>query len=494
MNLSFAKWFPTFDRLGRRALPVLHPRGWLTWRNARRASATAAALGTATALFYAVENWRGRRAWDAAMQEARQRGVPTSLADLAPAPVPDDENLAQAPIMIELAARAMDQDPEWERRWALKPAGPAKARYPGYPGLPSPPIYSSGKVMDGWRAYLGVADLRDYFEPRAPDMERVAEASRRPHLVWRMSDDSPRGGWLSAMQGYAGLSRPLPLFILRAGWRLERADSAGAAEDVLTLLRVATLLKQERFCFPMGELAVGPAIDLIRLGLRNRAWDTAQLSAFERHLAGLDDLGAVARGLRGQAACSSLFMMSVSDSPTKLMETETLSRAEAILLPAGWVVQNAAALPRFYEQTVLSCFDLGRRRVDLGRLRALETLPSSVFDPYTRLAAKNVRSLPTVVVWEIRSQARVSQARIAIALERWRWIHGEYPKTLAELPADWGVNDLRDPASGEPFRYARAQAGWFQYKLYSVGADGRDDGGEPCRLPQPVWDAGDWAW
>lgn len=494
MNFSFENLFPAFYRVGRRAGLVVHPRIWLTWRNARRAFVSAAALSTAAGLFYAVENWRGRRAWDAAMQEARERGAPMSLADLAPNAVPDADNAARLPIMMELAARADGRDPEWERRWSLDPADPAKASYPGSPGLPSPPIYSSRDVMDRWRAYLGVADLRDYFELRAQDMERITETSRRPFLVWNTRGESLLADWRMAMQGHVGLSKPLPLFILRAGWRLENFDSAGAAEDILTLLRVAALMEQEHFGFSSGELAVDPAIDLIRLGLRNLAWDTAQLEAFERHLAGLDDLGGVVRGLRNQAALASFFLMSVSSSPSELLKTVTVSRAEALWMPSGWVVQNAAAYPRFYEERVLACFDLDQRSVDLTRLRELETLPSSSLEPYSMMISRNIRGVPPLVIWQIRTLARVSQARIALALERWRWTHGEYPEALKELPAEWGVNDLRDPVNGEPFRYARARAGWFKYKLYSVGADGRDDGGEPCRSPQPVWDAGDWAW
>jgi hypothetical protein len=494
MNFSFENLFPTFHRAGGRALSALHPRGWLTWRNARRASATLAAVGTVAGLFYAVENWRGRRAWDKAMQEARERGIPTRLADLAPQSVPDVDNAARAPIMVELAARANDRDPQWERRWRLEPAGPVKANYPGSPGLPSPPMYSSRDVMDGWRAYLGVADLRDYFEPRAQDMERFAEAARRPYLVWDTPGESVSVDWRAVMRGYVGLSRPLPLFVLRAGWRLENFDSAGAAEDILTLLRVAILLKQEGFGVPMGELAVNPAIDLIRVGLKNLAWDTAQLAAFERHLAGLDDLGDVVRGLRDQAALTAFFLKSASGTPAELVETETLSRTEALWMPAGWVMQNAAALPRFYEEQVLACFDLKRRCADLTHLRELEALPSSGFEPYRMLVSRQVRRVPPVVVWEIRTLARVGQARIALALERWRWAHGEYPATLTELPAEWGVSDLRDPVNGEPFRYARAKAGWFKYQLYSVGADGRDGGGAPCRDPFPVWQTGDWVW
>jgi hypothetical protein len=62
-------------------------------------------------------------------------------------------------------------------------------------------------------------------------------------------------------------------------------------------------------------------------------------------------------------------------------------------------------------------------------------------------------------------------ASIAIALARRQRDTGKLPASLAELG-----NMSKDPGSGADFRYT---PGGSQFRLYGVGADGHDDGGDP---------------
>ena len=62
--------------------------------------------------------------------------------------------------------------------------------------------------------------------------------------------------------------------------------------------------------------------------------------------------------------------------------------------------------------------------------------------------------------------------------------HGGYPKTLAEA----GVADLnKDPFTGGEFVYKTSQKGFL---VYSVGEDGRDDGGKRAARDRPPGDIG----
>src|SRR5579875_3682911 len=61
---------------------------------------TVAALTTLVVLFYAEENWRGARAWAAAKRDLQARGESFDLKDFIPPPVPDDQNLAMAPLFV----------------------------------------------------------------------------------------------------------------------------------------------------------------------------------------------------------------------------------------------------------------------------------------------------------------------------------------------------------------------------------------------------------
>jgi hypothetical protein len=72
---------------------------------ARRVLVSAAALITLLAVFYTVENWRGKRAWDNCRRELEAKGEVLDWAAYIPAPVPDDQNIFKAPKMQEWFVR-----------------------------------------------------------------------------------------------------------------------------------------------------------------------------------------------------------------------------------------------------------------------------------------------------------------------------------------------------------------------------------------------------
>ena len=69
----------------------------------------------------------------------------------------------------------------------------------------------------------------------------------------------------------------------------------------------------------------------------------------------------------------------------------------------------------------------------------------------------------------------------AIALKRYQLRHGNYPETLAELAPEFLASVPLDPVDGQPLRYRRNADGSFL--LYSVGGNGKDDGGDPSLEP-----------
>jgi hypothetical protein len=84
----------------------------------------------------------------------------------------------------------------------------------------------------------------------------------------------------------------------------------------------------------------------------------------------------------------------------------------------------------------------------------------------------------------------------AIALQRYRLRHGQFPPDLAALAPEILPAPPRDPVDGKPLRYRRNPDGAFL--LYSIGPDGVDDGGDP-RAPVSTgtygWQRGrDWVW
>lgn len=56
-----------------------------------------ACLATLAAIFYAEENWRGRRDWENYKREWEAKGEKFDWQVFVPPPVPDDQNFAMAP-------------------------------------------------------------------------------------------------------------------------------------------------------------------------------------------------------------------------------------------------------------------------------------------------------------------------------------------------------------------------------------------------------------
>ena len=86
--------------------------------------------------------------------------------------------------------------------------------------------------------------------------------------------------------------------------------------------------------------------------------------------------------------------------------------------------------------------------------------------------------LPKLTIIHIREAdhtARIRVAQTALAVERFRRAHNEsLPASLGELvPAYLNAVPL-DPIDGQKLRFKKLAKG---YVIYSIGSDGRDDGG-----------------
>ncbi|HEY9174636.1 MAG TPA: hypothetical protein VI136_20310 [Verrucomicrobiae bacterium] len=76
-------------------------RRCFSWRAMRRTLVGTAIFATLLAVFYAEENWRGRRAWEQCKRDLKAKGELLDWKDCIPAPIPDDENIIKAPKMAE---------------------------------------------------------------------------------------------------------------------------------------------------------------------------------------------------------------------------------------------------------------------------------------------------------------------------------------------------------------------------------------------------------
>ena len=119
---------------------------------------------------------------------------------------------------------------------------------------------------------------------------------------------------------------------------------------------------------------------------------------------------------------------------------------------------------------------------------------------YDRLRFPNPSSLFTLaksVEKAMRAETERSFAICAIALKRYSLRHGTLPSSLDALQPEFLRSVPVDYMDGKPMKYRLNPDGGFT--LYSVGEDGKDDGGDPSPLPgksntRNLWDRKDFIW
>jgi len=97
---------------------------------------------------------------------------------------------------------------------------------------------------------------------------------------------------------------------------------------------------------------------------------------------------------------------------------------------------------------------------------------------YHSMLSESVENLSSTIGKVLIAETTRQMTIAAIALQRFKLAHGQYPSQLSELVPGYVTAAPLDPVDGQPLRY------WLQpngnFLLYSVGENGVDDGGNPA--------------
>jgi len=518
--------FPTFRRL----------LGWLlSWRVIRRCLFLLVCLATLLALYYAEENWRGRRAWNKYRQELEARGEQLDYSTFVPMPVPDEQNFADTPLV---------------RSWFLKEnSGSANFDKDNYG-------QSSGKVFDlrnkdwarrqfidlvAWkmafdairsgntnRHQVFVTTNKLDFETRAnaapavldglksseTQLAQLRAASRRPHSRYPViyDLDNPWGILIPHLAKIKGATQRLQL---RACAELAVGRNEDALEDLKLMLYMADSLKEEPILISyLVRLAcVQIAIQPVWEGLAAHRWSDAELRELQTRFQQFNFLEDMKRPLGGERAAgmltadllyrqkyrmSELFDLDAPD-PTGGGFVDLVSR----VAPHGWYYQEQLNYCKLYENQLGGTFDAAQKRVFPGQIqtrahelereiaggRLGKTLNAVAH--HQLLAAMLLPALSNLPLKAAMAQTTADQAALACALERFRFANGQFPEKLDALAARFVPQVPNDIVTGESLKYRRTDEGGFL--LYSVGWNEKDDGGTPGKM---LFDEkqGDWIW
>ena len=476
-------------------------------------------LVTLVALFYAIEDWRGRRAWQSYKHAWEAKGERFDLASLAPPPVPNDQNFFETPLWADMHFVMTNRSAVWSDT-NMGNRVIFSAYVPQGKDAPSPGSWLKAQRVDlpAWQAfYRGSNNLfaaqggqpTNYFpvakEPQTPaadvllalsrfatNRQLLIAASARPQArFWINYDD----GFFMLFPHLARLKASSQYLSLHAVAALKAGDRETALEDIKLSFRLVEALRGEPslISFKVRIAMMQRALQLVWEGLADRQWTEAELSAIESELGKLDFLADYHLAMRGERAggvwgvdfirkvgISGLNEMSAPREDSGPFDLEQfLGKATSWLVPAGWFDQNKLSLCRKYEKYLLPLVGGPDRRIvsAAATKEADSALGRQGARPYDLFSGMLLSPSPLGGFANdcAHAQSSVDLARVACALERYRLANGQFPNTLDALAPKFIAKLPQDISNGQPLKYRRTEDG--QFVLYSVGLNESDDGG-----------------
>lgn len=476
---------------------TLRPFRWLfRWRTLRWVLLGFASLATLIALVVTVENWRGRRAWEAFRKEWEAKGERFDLASFIPGPVPDDQNFAMTPFFAPIL--------EFEKRMANSEPGltnaPQKSLEIYTTGHNYSAVFGAQKKseltdLSEWQKYYR-ADTNIVYASEAqtpakdvlfalerfnPVLTELREASRRRYAVFPLHlDRNPMVPILHLGQ----VKSVLPLLRLRVVALLAEGRRKEALEDVRLGFRLADSLRPEPFLISaLVRIAIlTTCVDTVWEGLARHQWTDAELVELQQLLGSINLLADYGNVMRGERA-GSIAMMSWIGGYRHVMK--------------GLLDQNKVRISSLYQLEMLPLVDAPKHRVHPTRADQLTNAPGfKRVTPYNFMARLLIPAVGKACEKTARAQALIDQALVACALERYRLANGRYPDELKSIVPAFIQSIPPDVATGEPLHYRRIDD--KQFLLYSVGWNQKDDGGTtalgPGKSRSPDDRSGDWVW
>jgi hypothetical protein len=470
-----------------------------------------------------IHHYQLRAATDAYIAQLKAQGEPIELAQVIPPPVPPERN--GAPIFLK-AASLLDTN------WNVLGSNPPMAM----------PMISPGKAIIGWAQ----ADVRE--ERGTNSWEDIATAlaneNEALNLLSRITNSLTLDFGLAYGDGVekigfshlAPLKRAAQALSASAIYALHRGDGGLAEKDIHTMLILADGMSHDRLIIS----------ELVRIAITQMAapatWEFLQftnvtedqLVILQDGWAALDFIRSEEDALATERVTGGITLAQWRKSNSTLQnhfdvwssfaepgESRSIFakiklQTQIFMWRYWWSYPDESQWNRGYQialetarlaETNYSLLPLLREQedkinkvgIDTNRAGSLFFIDANEIDLHS-LMSESVVTLSPFFDRVMRAEAARQVAIAAIALKRYQLKHGRYPPDLVSLVPEFVPKVPLDPVDGQPLRYRLNADGTFV--LYSVGENGRDDGGNPALEPgvessNYYWQnphALDWVW
>jgi hypothetical protein len=488
----------------------------------------AAALAGLGLLWVAIEGWRGKAAFERYADEANARGMSVQFESFIPPAIPDSQNFAQTPSLASLFDFVRGTQ-KWRdtnaTTWitGLDAGFQSLARQKGYElsknrvarfeiakrfdpvglfetnanlnnanGLRQP---IPATEADAAGTLIGLID-----ELCGPMLDELQAASQKAQARFNIQYNSaPVAAIL--LPHLSVIKNSSQLLALRASSSLVLGETNKAFEDLRLILYLSDTFKGEPFVIShlvrLSCRSIAAAV--VWQGMALHRWSDAQLRLLQTGLLA-DNLPLdgyrVLQGeragsvrlidqIRTRAGGADMDQIGYSDN-----DRPTFNMAHAVF-PSGWFYLEALNLCLCYDQFLPSIDEWIQGKRDYPAVIAKTT---ACADELSGSGEENPALMMKEMLWKhrflsrmlvpgvtrmfgktVQAQARNEQIIGACALERFFLAQGQYPETLEKLVPAYLDKVPKDPFSGGPMQYRRDAD--KAYRLYSVGPNCRDDGG-----------------
>ncbi|MEI6278620.1 MAG: hypothetical protein WCQ16_04450 [Verrucomicrobiae bacterium] len=435
----------------------------------------AAFLVTAVALFYAWTNWSGARELRNALAQLEKKKESIHIEDFVPPPVPDDQNVAAAPIFRELFVSEKDSRlGKLIQPWKGTSSPVAGEKRLLQIAKQIDPAFS-GDEASAARVVL------DSLSPSDLVLAELSEAVRRPQVSWPLEYSK---GFEMTLPHIGPMIKASKMLQARALAELAAGAPQKAFEDANTLLAMAEVSASPHLL--ISELVrisiLSMALEVLDDGLCRGAWSDSNLAGFSKSLAQKNLIVQMADALRWERAgaqqmdWSDLKMLAILRTGEKATWTEHITGIGRRIRPAGWV-NRARALHLLLMQRMIEAFGDGSR-VSPAEIRSIES-PCKNVSLWGRLTTPIAYIMLPAIDGAAQNvaltQTLLESTRTACAVERYRLANNHLPPNLNDLVPVFLAGLPKDPITGAPLFYKPSPEGSFV--IYGTGWNQTDDGG-----------------
>ena len=451
-------------------------------------------------LFHAEEYLRGRYLWERHLRELAAQGDTLDIRKLVPPPIPDDQNMAAAPIFAELYAT---NRPDETRLGKVK--------------LPDVKAQAGGSWLGGqkldlspWRAAFSNDNLLAALANYAPVLQEVEAAAQRPQARFNVRYEDGPGAFFPHIGSLLKLAK---VYRIKALAELAAGHADAALGDVRLTLRLAKAMEDEPSLISilvrasMMQLVIQPVWE----GLADHRWKVEQLESLQQDFTAINLVKHMELALHGERCGVTWILEQLLNNPglalgeiSRLDGEQSEPSLAAYIIPKGLFYINCLNTDVSYQKYIMPSLDSRVMRIYPERFDAYEAvLEDYKSHPLTVLYhVMEAMLLPAINNAEMKigmAQSTAQCAATACALERYRLARGRYPDTLAALVPQYLAAVPGDVMDGQPLRYRLEGDGFV---LYSIGWNMKDDGGQVAwTKPSSEGDkprlddkAGDWVW